>query len=172
MAEARILVGVVGRPHGVRGLVRIASYTASPLALANYGPLADEAGTPIRLTWRGTGIAALALWREGAWVEIRDRDEAARLTNRRLYLGRSALPPAGEDEFYLADLIGLDAVLPEGEAGQVAAVHDYGAGASLEIARPGRTPLLVPFTRAAVPEIDIAARRLVVVPPREHEVLP
>lgn len=172
MAEARILVGVIGRPHGVRGLVHVVSYTVDPAALADYGPLSGEAGEKIHLTWRGAGIAALAFWRDGAWDELSGRDAAERLTNRRLYLDRAALPPPGEEEFYLADLIGLDAILPQGEAGLVAAVHDYGAGASLEITRLGEAPLLVPFTRAAVPEIDLAARRLVVVPPNEHEARP
>ena len=78
----------------------------------------------------------------------------------------------GEDEFYLSDLVGLQAVDPTGAAlGQVAIVHDYGAGPSLEIARAGQ-PLLVPFTRACVPEVDLAARRVVVVAPHEVEVQP
>ncbi len=169
MAEGRILVGVIGRPHGVSGLVRVTSYTADPAALAAYDPLSDEAGGRYRLRWRGAGIAAVALWRDGAWAEIRDRDAAARLTNRRLYVDRTNLPPPAEEEFYLADLLGLAAILPEGRAGEVIAVHDYGAGASLEIARPDAAPLLVPFTRAAVPEIDLAGRRIVVIPPIEHE---
>jgi 16S rRNA processing protein RimM len=165
-------MGMIGRPHGVRGLVRVASYTADPAALAEYGPLDDEAGGRYRLAWRGPGIAAVALWQDGAWVEIRDRDHAARLTNRRLYLDRAALPPPDADEFYLADLIGLEAILPEGVRGRVCAVHDYGAGASLEIERPEGAALLVPFTRAAVPEIDIEAGRVVVIPPLEQEAPP
>ncbi len=169
MTKARILVGVIGRPHGVRGLVRVTSYTADPAALADYGTLQDETGARYRLTWRGPGIAAVALWQDGAWAEIRDRDHAARLTNRRLYLDRAALPPPDADEFYLADLIGLEAILPEGARGRVRAVHDYGAGASLEIERPEGAALLVPFTREAVPEIDLDAGRVVVVPPLERD---
>ena len=172
MTKERILVGVIGRPHGVRGLVRVTSYTADPAALADYGPLHDEAGGRYRLAWRGAGIAALTLWREGVWAELRDRDQAARLTNRRLYLDRAALPPPDADEFYLADLVGLAAILPEGARGRVRAVHDYGAGASLEIECPGAVPLLVPFTRAAVPEIDLESGHLVVIPPREREAPP
>ena len=162
-------MGVIGRPHGVSGLVRVTSYTADPAALADYGPLSDEADGRYRLVWRGPGIAAVALWRDGGWGEIRDRDQAARLTNRRLYLDRAALPPPSAEEFYLADLIGLDVLLPEGGRGRVRAVHDYGAGASLEIERPGTAPLLVPFTHAAVPAIDLDAGHLVVIPPIEHE---
>jgi 16S rRNA processing protein RimM len=172
VTKGHILVGVIGRPHGVRGLVRVTSYTADPAALADYDPLYDEADGRYRLAWRGAGIAALALWREGGWREIRDRDQAARLTNRRLYLDRATLPPPAAEEFYLADLIGLAAMLPEGAVGEVAAVHDYGAGASLEIARPGAAPLLVPFTREAVPEIDLDGGHLVVIPPHEREAPP
>ncbi len=172
MTKGRILVGVIGRPHGVRGLVRVTSHAAEPASLTAYGPLHDEAGGRYRLAWRGAGIAALALWRDGVWAELRDRDQAARLTNRRLYLDRAALPPPDADEFYLADLIGLAAVLPEGARGRVLAVHDYGAGASLEIERPGAAPLLVPFTRAAVPEIDLESGHLVVIPPLEREAPP
>jgi 16S rRNA processing protein RimM len=80
---------------------------------------------------------------------------------------RDQLPPAEEDEFYLADLVGMEARDRDGHAlGRVAHVHDYGAGASLELAGNG-SPLIVPFTREAVPEIDLAARRLVIAPPAE-----
>ena len=93
---------------------------------------------------------------------------AEKLTNTRLYIERSALPPAEEDEYYLADLIGLPAMDAAGAAlGTVAVVHDYGAGVSLEIAREAAPPLIVPFTREVVPTVDLAARLLVVVPPDE-----
>jgi 16S rRNA processing protein RimM len=99
----------------------------------------------------------------GKRVPVTDRATAERLVNLRLYLPRERLPPPGEDEFYLADLVGLEAVDPAGRVlGPVAAVHDYGAGASLEIGA-----LLVPFTRDAVPSIDLAAGRMIVVPPAE-----
>jgi 16S rRNA processing protein RimM len=104
---------------------------------------------------------------------VADRDAAARLTGTRLYVERSALPPPGEEEYYLADLVGCRAVDEAGVAlGTVAAVHDHGAGAFLEIARPGRGALLVPFTRASVPGVDLAARRLTVSPPVEEVVPP
>jgi 16S rRNA processing protein RimM len=83
---------------------------------------------------------------------------------------RARLPQPGSEEFYLADLVGLEACDEAGQPiGQVATVHDYGAGSSLEILRTGKVPLLVPFTKAAVPEIDVAAGRLTVVPPAEFE---
>jgi 16S rRNA processing protein RimM len=162
----RILLGVVGRPHGVRGLVRVHSYAADPASLAAYGELTDDRGRRFTLRWRGEGIAELAELADGKAVKVADRTAAERLVNTRLYVDRDRLPPPGPDEFYLADLVGLRAVTPEGrELGCVAAVHDYGAGASLEIG-----PLLVPFTRACVPEVDVAGGWLTVVPPLEIEV--
>lgn len=168
MAERRILMGVVGRPHGVRGLLRVVSYTANPPDLAAYGPLSDDRGRRFELRWRGEGVAELTELVDGRRVPIADRGAAERLTNARLYLDRARLPSPEADEFYLTDLVGLAAFDPAGEAlGRVSAVHDYGAGASLEIERDGAPALLVPFTRAAVPEVDLAAGRIAVVPPDE-----
>ncbi len=168
MASGRILVGVVGRPHGVRGLVRLLSHASSPDLLATHA-LHDERGRAWRVTWRGEGIAALA---DGATGRtIADRDEAARLTNTRLFVDRAALPAPDDDEFYLADLEGLAARDASGAAvGRVVAVHDYGAGVSLEIARDDGRSLLLPFTHAAVPVVDVAGGTLVVVELDEVEV--
>lgn len=164
MPASRILLGVIGRPHGVHGLVRVHSYTADPEALAGYGPLTDENGRRWTLAWRGDGVAEL---RDDAGRTLPDRAAAEKLTNARLYVDRDNLPPADAEEWYLADLVGLDAVSAGGEwLGRVVAVHDYGAGASLEIAGDG-LPRLVPFTRAAVPDVDIASGRLTVEPPAE-----
>jgi 16S rRNA processing protein RimM len=161
MGERRILLGVIGRPHGVRGLVHVTSYTADPRALAGYAPIEDEKGDKYRIEWAAEGIARLVAIGGGKEKPIADRSAAARLTNRRLYVPRAALPAAGGEEFYLADLIGLTAFDPAGMAlGEVTAVHDYGAGASLEIGS-----LLVPFTHASVPEVDLMAGRVVVAPP-------
>ena len=166
MGSSRIQVGVIGRPHGVRGLVRVHSLTADPAALATYAPLMDETGERYTLAWRMPGVAEL---RTQAGP-IADRTAAERLTNRRLTIARDQLPPAEEDEFYLADLVGLEARDAEGTPiGRVAHVHDYGAGASLEIAGAGK-PLLVPFTRDAVP--TVAAAYVVVVPPVEVDAAP
>ena len=163
MPEPRILLGVVGRPHGVRGLVHVQSYTADPADLAAYGALTDDAGRTWTLAWRGTGVAEL----RGADGPLRDRSAAERLVNTELYIERGRLPAPEEDEFYLADLVGLAAVSPDGAAlGRVTAVHDYGAGASLEVAREGQ-PLLVPFTRACVPAVSLEAGHVVVAMPDE-----
>jgi len=163
--ERRVLVGVIGRPHGVRGLVHVTSYTGDPAALAGYGLLEDQKGEKYRLEWAGEGRARLTAVGDDGERRITDRAAAARLTNRRLYVRRDVLPAPAADEFYLADLIGLAAFDEEGkELGRVSAVHEYGAGASLEIGA-----LLVPFTRACVPEVDVAGGRVVVVPPEAVE---
>ncbi|MDQ6748989.1 MAG: ribosome maturation factor RimM [Candidatus Dormibacteraeota bacterium] len=167
MDEARILVGVVGRPHGVRGLAHVRSYTAEPQALAEYAPLHDDKGRRWLLAWRGEGVAEL---RDEAGRPLPDRTAAEALINLRLYVDRAQLPPAGEDEFYLADLVGMEARDAGGNPlGRVAQVHDYGAGASLELVRDGGPSLIVPFTRTSVPGVDMAARRLTVVPPAEMD---
>ncbi len=170
MPEPLILVGVVGRPHGVRGLVHVHAYTADPASLAEYAPLLDDEGRAWSLAWRGEGVAEL---RDARGRTLPDREAAQRLTNLRLHVPRDSLPPAGEEEFYLADLVGMLASDEQGVAlGRVAAVHDYGAGTSLELVRDDGAPLLVPFTRSAVPTVDVAGRRLVVAPPAEREVPP
>ncbi len=161
-------MGVVGRPHGVRGLVRVHSYTAEPADLPRYAPLTDERGRVWSLAWRGEGLAEL---RDAAGRAVADRGEAEKLVNLRLFAPRDRLPPVEDaDEFYLADLIGLAAVDATGTGmGRVVAVHDYGAGSSLEIVS-GAESLFVPFTRAAVPSVDVDAGRIVVALPDEVEV--
>ena len=119
------------------------------------------------LRWRGEGVAEVAELADGAEVKVADRTAAEKLTNTRLFVDRSQLPEPEDDEFYLADLVGMIARNAAGaKLGTVAAVHDYGAGASLEIARDNAPSLLVPFTRLCVPTVDTAAGLLVVVPPQ------
>jgi len=169
MINRRILMGVVGRPHGVRGLLHVHSYTAEPADLAGYGPLLDDSGRTWTLAWRGEGVAALS---DAAGNPVADRSAAERLTNTRLYVERDRLPSPDQDEFYLADLVGMAALDAAGQTvGRVMVVHDYGAGTSLEIDRDGAAPLLVPFTLACVPSVDAAAGTLVVTPPEEVVVL-
>jgi 16S rRNA processing protein RimM len=161
-AEQQILLGVVTGPHGVGGAVRIKSFTARPEDIGRYGPLVDETGRVVRLRCIGAGKGVLIARLEG----VEDRNRAEALRGRRLYLPRAALPPAAADEFYHADLIGLAAVLGDGTAiGRVRAVHDFGAGDTLEIERSPAPPAMVPFTRAIVPIVDLDAGRLVVDPP-------
>src|SRR5438552_9906156 len=121
-SEKRVCVGVVGAAHGVRGAVRIKSFTANPEDVAGYGPLEDESGRQrfsLRLVGATKGV--LIGWLSG----VADRDRAEALRGLRLYLPRAALPPTEDEEFYHADLIGLEAVLSDGTPlGQVKAVHD------------------------------------------------
>ena len=171
MSQHRILLGVIGRPHGVRGLVRVTSHTADPAGLTAYGPLSDDKGRRFVLRWRGDGVAEVEELTAGMPVKVTDRTAAEKLTNTRLYIDRAQLPEPEAEEFYLADLIGLTALDADANGavlGQVVTVHDYGAGASLEIARGSAAPVLVPFTRACVPEVDLAGGRLLV--HRAHEV--
>lgn len=159
MGAGMILLGEIGRPHGVRGLVRVRSFCADPEDLTAYGPLLDEAGQPFKLALVSADIARI----EG----VADRDAAARLTGTKLYVARDALPPPDEeDEFYLTDLEGLAAVTEAGESlGTVRAVEDHGGGAFLVLSGPPER--LIPFTRAAVPVVDVKAGRVVVSPPAE-----
>ena len=168
MLNRPILLGVIGRAHGVRGLVRVTSHTADPLALTEYGPLSDASGRQFTLRWMGDGIAEVSQIVAGEQVKIVERTTAERLTNTELFIERDRLPPPEPDEYYLADLLGLTAVgTDDAPFGVVAAVHDYGAGASLELARDDGGSLLIPFTAACVPEVDLAAGRLRVAPPDE-----
>jgi 16S rRNA processing protein RimM len=168
LTDARILLGVIGRPHGVRGLVHVHSYTAEPSDLASYGVLDDDRGRRFRLRWKTEGVAEVFQIVQGKRVPLTTREAAQALVNTRLYVPRDKLPPPGEEEFYLADLMGLEAFDPEGRVlGRVDTVHDYGAGTSLEIGR-----IIVPFTKACVPTIDIAAGRITVVLPPEVVVEP
>ncbi len=156
-------MGVITGAHGVRGAVRVKSFTADPASIVAYGPLEDEEGARrLALTLDGTVRGLLIARIPG----IADRDAAERLKGTRLYLPRAALPPAGEEEYYHADLIGLAVALKDGTPfGRVRAVHDFGAGDSLEIEQPDGAVVLVPFTEAAVPVVDLAAGRLVLDPP-------
>jgi 16S rRNA processing protein RimM len=147
----------------VQGAVRIKSFTQAPEDIARYGPLTDEAGNrcfELSLVGAVRGVVLARL------SGIEDRDQAEALRGLRLHLPRAALPQTEAEEYYHADLIGLEAVLGDGtRVGRVRAIHDFGAGDTLELARPGASPVMVPFTRAVVPSIELAAGRLVLNPP-------
>jgi 16S rRNA processing protein RimM len=162
-ASERVCLGVVTGPHGVRGAVRIKSFTEEPEGIARYGPLSDETGGR-RFELQLIGVAKGVVIARLPGVE--DRDQAEALRGLRLHLPRVALPQTEAEEYYHADLIGLEAVLGDGTpVGRVRAVHDFGAGDTLELARPGSPPVMVPFTRAVVPSVELAAGRLVLDPP-------
>ena len=171
MAEAeRFCVGAIAGVHGVRGLVKIKSFTGDPLDLTAYGPLTDESGRRrFRVTVTGRAKGLLIARIEG----VEDREAAQALRGARLYAARAALPEPAEEEYYHADLIGLEAQDRGGAPlGRVVAVQNFGAGDILEIARPEGEPLLVPFTKAAVPIVDLAGGRVVLEPPEEIEARP
>jgi 16S rRNA processing protein RimM len=158
-----ICVGVVTGPQGVHGAVRIKSFTEVPEDIARYGPLEDQGGHrkfELRLCGSAKGVLI------ARFPGVEDRDQAEALRGLRLYLRRSALPQPEAEEYYHADLIGLEAVLENGaRVGRVRAIYDFGAGDTLELARDGAPPLLVPFTRAVVPIVAPAEGRLVLAPP-------
>ena len=156
MPDNPILLGVIGRAHGVRGLARVTSHTADPADLTGYGPLSDPSGRRFTLRWMGEGIAEIFEVTNGEPLRVADRTAAERLTNTKLFIERDRLPPPDPDEYYLADLIGLTAETGDGAPlGIVSAVHDYGAGASLEIACDPAGPLIIPFNAACVPEVSV-----------------
>lgn len=160
-------VGVVVGAHGVGGQVRVKSFTAEPAGLYALGPLTDEPGLRrFALTPVGAAGGALIARIDG----VADRDAAEALKGTRLYAERAALPEPAADEYYHADLIGLRVELGDGTTlGRVRAVHDFGAGDLIEVADDegqGKAGgLMVPFTVAAVPVVDLEGGRLVVDPP-------
>lgn len=159
--EKRICLGAFAGAHGVKGEAKVKAFTGKEDGVAAYGPVESEDGARrfslkfIRVLKPGLALVAAP--------EIRSREDAAALAGVRFYVDRARLPAAGADEFYIEDLVGLAASDDEGALlGRVAAIHDFGAGDVLEIEGADKKPILVPFTRAAVPSVDLAARRLVI----------
>ncbi len=161
-AEPRLCVGVVVGVHGVKGQIRIKSFTANPLDLTNYGPLETATGQRWRLKGVAVGVKGVVT---AAIDGVTDRNQAEAMKGVKLYVQRDALPPPASDEFYVADLIGLRAVTVEGvERGVVTAVFDFGAGDIIEVSGEDGQ-ILVPFTLRAVPKIDLAERSVTIDPP-------
>lgn len=160
-----VLVGRVAGGFGVRGEVRITAYTESPDALLRYKTLLDEEGAPI-LTLLSGRVAKEGLIARAKEITVKEAADALR--GLRLFVPRSALPEPDEDEFYLTDLIGLEARSPEGQPlGKVKAVHNFGAGDMLEIQPASGPSFYLPFTRDSVPSLDIGGGALVAVRPNE-----
>ena len=162
---SRVCVAAIAGAYGVRGEARVKSFTADPLAFADYAPLESEDGArqfSVKVTRPVAGGFAARL----GGVPTREAAEA--LKGTRLYAPRDRLPPLETDEFYHADLIGLAAFDTGGAAlGRVLAVDDFGAGDVIDIGGPGLRTLTLPFTRAVVPTVDIAQGRVVIDPPAE-----
>lgn len=164
MSDERICVGALAGAFGVHGEVRVKSFCADPEAIADYGTLWSEDGSrsfDVTLTRPiSNGFAARV-----SGIATKEQADAAQ--GVQLYADRNALPSLPDDEFYHADLIGL-LVLDTGgkELGRVKAVHNHGAGDVLEVLGAGmRTGALLPFTRAAVPTVDLTSGRIIADPP-------
>jgi 16S rRNA processing protein RimM len=166
--DGLIQVGRVAGAFGVRGEVRITSFTAEPLALVDYKTLVREDGSPGLTLTSGRDAKGSIVVRA---KEIETREQAEALRGLKLFIPRDRLPEPEEDEFYVTDLIGLSVQTAEGEVlGVVKAVQDFGAGDLLEIAPAvGGASWYLPFTREAVPEVRIADGVVVAVPPEETE---
>lgn len=167
-ADRLLAVGRVAGAFGVRGEVRIAAFTEEPLALARFRALTRQDGSPaLTITTAREAKGGLICRCEG----VETKEQADALRGLRLFIPRDALPEPDEDEFYLADLIGLNVVDPAGApVGKVKSVQDFGAGDILEIIPDeGGATWYLPFTREAVPEVNIAEGRIIAVRPVEVE---
>jgi 16S rRNA processing protein RimM len=167
MVAAPICVARIGAPHGVRGAVKLWTFTEDALAVTHYGPLMTKDGArQFEVTHVHEAKGHLVATLKG----IATREEAERLNGVELYVAREKLPDTSEDEYYHADLIGLAAVNAAGEPlGRVIAIHNFGAGDIIEVAPPHGATMLLPFTHAVVPRVDLEGGRVVIELPREIE---
>jgi 16S rRNA processing protein RimM len=160
-----ICIARIGAAHGVRGAVKLWTFTEDPLAVKAYGPLMTKDGA------RSFEVAS-AREAKGHLVAtlkgVGSREDAERLNGIELYIARDKLPATDENEYYHADLIGLAAVTSANEPlGRVIAIHNFGAGDIIEIAPPHGATLLLPFTNAVVPTVDLKSGRVVIELPKE-----
>ena len=162
---ARICIARIGAAHGVRGAVKLWTFAEDPFAVQQYGPLLTKDGArSFEVVTAREAKGHLVVTLKG----IATREDAERLNGLELYIAREKLPATDEDEYYHADLIGLAAVTPADEPlGRVIAIHNFGAGDIIEIAPPQGATMLLPFTNAVVPLVDIANGRVVIELPAE-----
>ena len=164
MKDEQITVGVIAGSFGVKGEVRLKSFCANPEDIAQYSPLLGDNGTEyiVKITRPiKNGFAARL-------SGVRFKDEADALRGVKLSADRTLLPDLPDDEYYHTDLIGLDVLDTGGQPmGKVAVVLNHGAGDILEIRGSGQSSLLLPFTKAVVPTVDLSAGRIIVDPPEE-----
>ncbi|TGN83485.1 ribosome maturation factor RimM [Bradyrhizobium yuanmingense] len=165
--SALVCVARIGAAHGVRGAVKLWTFTEDPFAVRRYGPLSTKDGR------RQFEIAQVREAKDhlvATFKGVATRDEAERLNGIELYVARENLPATDEDEYYHTDLIGLAAVTTDGDAlGRVLAIHNFGAGDIIEIAPPKGATMLLPFSNAVVPEVDLKGGRVVIALPQEIE---
>ena len=164
---AQICIARIGAAHGVRGAVKLWTFTEDPFAVQSYGPLTTKDGSrQFEVATAREAKGHLVATLKG----IATREDAERLNGIELYVDREKLPATDEDEYYHTDLIGLAAVTAADEPlGRVVAIHNFGAGDIIEIAPPHGTTMLLPFTNAVVPKVDLAAGRVVIELPAEIE---
>jgi 16S rRNA processing protein RimM len=164
-AAAPICVARIGAAHGVRGAVKLWTFTEDPLAVKHYGPLSTKDGArQFELTHVRAAKDHLVATLKG----VATREDAERLNGIELYIAREKLPATDDDEYYHADLIGLAAVTSaDAPLGRVIAIHDFGAGTIIEVAPLQGATMLLPFTNAVVPTVDLAGGRVVIELPAE-----
>lgn len=163
--SALVCVARIGAAHGVRGAVKLWTFTEDPFAVRHYGPLLSKDGK------RQFEVAQAREAKDhlvATFKGVTTRDEAECLNGIELYVAREKLPATDEDEYYHTDLIGLDAITTDGDAlGRVLAIHNFGAGDIIEIAPPKGPTMLLPFSDAVVPEVDLTGGRVVIALPQE-----
>jgi 16S rRNA processing protein RimM len=163
----QICVARIGAAHGVRGAVKLWTFTADPFAVKDYGPLTTKDGAR---QFEVTDVRAARDHLVATLKGIATREDAERLNGIELYIAREKLPETDDDEYYHADLIGLAAVNTANEPlGRVTAIHNFGAGDIIEIAPAQGLTMLLPFTHAVVPTVDLAGGRVVIELPDEIE---
>jgi 16S rRNA processing protein RimM len=164
---ARVCVARIGAAHGLRGEVRLWTFTEDPMSVTQYGPLSTKDGArQLEVTHARAAKDHLV----ATLTDVTTREEAERLNGIELYVARDRLPATDEGEYYHADLIGLAAVDAAGTPlGTVAAIHNFGAGDIIEIAPAHGPTLMLPFTDAVVPTVDLAGGRVVIEMPGEIE---
>ena len=167
MSRSQICVARIGAAHGVRGAVKLWTFTEDPLAVTRYGQLMTKDGArQFEVTHVREAKGHLVATLKG----IATREEAERLNGVELYVAREKLPATSEDEYYHTDLIGLAAVNAAGEPlGRVIAIHNFGAGDIIEIAPPNGATMLLSFSNAVVPTVDLEGGRVVIELPDEIE---
>ena len=164
---APICVARIGAAHGVRGAVKLWTFTEDPLAVKAYGPLTTRDGAR---QFEVTHVREARDHLVATFKGVASREDAERLNGIELYIAREKLPETDDDEYYHADLIGLAAVNAANEPlGRVVAIHNFGAGDIIEIAPPHGSTMLLPFTNAVVPTVDLKGGRVVIELPREIE---
>src|SRR6266478_5165900 len=167
MPPSQICVARIGAAHGVRGAVKLWTFTEDPFAVKEYGPLTTKDGArQFEVTHVREAKDHLVATLKG----VATREDAERLNGIELYIAREKLPETDDDEYYHAELIGLAAVNGANEPiGRVIAIHNFGAGDIIEIAPPNGATMLLPFTKAVVPTVDLQGARVVIELPDEIE---